>query len=462
MSTQVPPSRPPLKTSTLFFYGVADIPVMLALIPMAIWLSRFYTGDMGLGLSAVANIMLFARFFDVITDPLVGYLSDNTKSRWGRRKPWILASLPILMLGIYKIYLPPEGIGVWYLFSWMLVMWLGWTMLMIPYYAWAAELSNDYDERTRITGWRSVMGSVGGLLAQLIPLAALLLFQFGGTANVMTMLGIASFILIPICISLTLWKVPEYPEVKTPHVPFWPGLKMMWSNSPFRRLMLGYVLGSTGLAIVMPLYIFFVEFVLKANPANVVYMLIISSGAGLIGVPFWVWLSRHIGKHRAWISGFIFVAAASPMYLFLGEGDFWLMAPGIFLIGIGTGAFGALPNSMKADVIDLDTARSGQNRAAFFFSAWSLVTKAASSIGGWVALQLLAVFGFNALNGAENTPEALMGLRLTFAVIPSLFFVAAVLVIWNYPITKERQERIRIAIDKRQARRAQAALNLAE
>jgi Na+/melibiose symporter-like transporter len=105
-------------------------------------------------------------------------------------------------------------------------------------------------------------------------------------------------------------------------------------------------------------------------------------------------------------------------------------------------------------VIDLDTARSGENRAAFFFSAWSLVTKMASSLGGWLALQALALFGFDAANGAQNTPEALMGLRLTFAVLPPIVFVIAAGVIWGYPITKERQERIRAAIDRREARRA--------
>ena len=75
-----------LTNRSLFFYGLADLPVMLTTIPMAIWLSRFYTGDMGLGLAAVANIMLISRLFDVITDPIVGYLSDHTRSRWGRRR----------------------------------------------------------------------------------------------------------------------------------------------------------------------------------------------------------------------------------------------------------------------------------------------------------------------------------------------------------------------------------------
>lgn len=451
-----------LSRSTLFCYGLADLPVMLAIIPMSIWLSRFYTGDMGLGLSAVANIMLFARLFDVITDPLVGYLSDHTKSRWGRRKPWMLASLPFLMLGIYKVFIPPEGIGIWYLFTWMMVMWLGWTMLMIPYYAWAAELSTDYDERTRITGWRAVMGSLGGITAQLIPFLALVIFGFGGTANVMTMLGVASLILMPVCIGITLMRVPEFPEIQAPAVPLFSGLKIMWRNGPFRRLLLGFVLASTGLAIVMPLYIFFVEFIVEEPAANVPFMVIISSMAGFIGIPFWVWLSKRIGKHRAWIGGFILLAAISPMYLFLGPGDFWLMVPGIVIAGLGTGSFSALPNSMKADVIDLDTARSGKNRAAFFFSAWSLVTKLASSLGGWVALQSLALFGFDASNGAQNTPEALMGLRLTFAVLPAVIFVIAAAVIWRYPITKERQERIRAAIDRRTARRAALAAGPAD
>jgi GPH family glycoside/pentoside/hexuronide:cation symporter len=446
-----------LTRATLFCYGLADLPVMLAIMPMSIWLSRFYTGDVGLSLSSVANIMLLARLLDIVTDPLIGYLSDHTRTRWGRRKPWIAASVPFLMLGIYKIFLPPDGIGATYLFGWMTVMWLGWTMLMIPYYAWAAELSTEYDERTRITGWRAVMGSVGGMSAQLIPFIALVAFGFGGTSNVMHMLGIASLIMIPICVGVTLYAVPEAHHTEPVSVPVLKGLRIMWRNGPFKRLLLGFVLSSTGLAIVMPLYIFFVEFIVEEPPEHVPYMVLISSCTAFIGIPFWVWLSKFVGKHRAWIGGFIVVAAVSPMYLFLGPGDFWWMTPGIIIIGIGTGSFQALPNSMKADVIDLDTARSRQNRAAFFFASWSLVTKLASSLGAWLSLQALALFGFDASNGAQNTPEALMGLRLTFAVLPALIFVVAALVMWSYPITRERQARLRAAIDRRNARLATPA-----
>jgi len=179
-----------LKNSTLFFYGLADFPVMLAVMPMMLYLNKFYATDVGISLIDLANILLFARIFDLITDPLVGYLSDHTRTRWGRRKPWVVASLPFLMLGIYKVYLPPDGADIWYLVTWLMVMWLGWTMLMIPYYAWGAELSTDYDERTRVTGWRAALGSFGSLLSITIPAVAVLWFNVDGIAGIMNLTGI--------------------------------------------------------------------------------------------------------------------------------------------------------------------------------------------------------------------------------------------------------------------------------
>ena len=144
------------------------------------------------------------------------------------------------------------------------------------------------------------------------------------------------------------------------------------------------------------------------------------------------------------------LAGFSLVYLWLGPGDFWLMMPFIFVMGFATGAFQALPNSMKADVIDLDTSLTGENRAALFFSAWSLVMKMASSVGSWLALQSLAWFGFDAANGAQNTPEALFGLRLTIGILPASIFVLAVLVVWRYPITREKQRRVREQIRQQQ------------
>ena len=129
-------------------------------------------------------------------------------------------------------------------------------------------------------------------------------------------------------------------------------------------------------------------------------------------VPFWVKLSKRIGKHRAYIASFFVIACAHPFYLLLGEGDFWWMLPITVATGFAAGGFSqTLPNSMKADVIDLDTAASGENRAAQFFSAWSFAQKATASIGAAIAMFGLALFGFDAAPEAANGPEELFGLR---------------------------------------------------
>lgn len=444
-----------LKNSTLFLYGLSDLPVMLATMPMLLYLNKFYASDVGISLMALANILLLARLFDLVTDPLVGYLSDHTRTRWGRRKPWMVASVPFLMLGIYKTFLPPEGADIWYLATWIFVMWLGWTMLMIPYYAWGAELSSDYDERTRITGWRAALGSVGSLLSITIPVIAVMWFGVEGIAGIMHITGITVVILIPLAVGATVLTVKDEPNTVAPALQVFDGLKVMLRNGSFRWLAFAFLLTQIGLAVLMPLNAFYVVSVLEEPEASIPKLMFFTFTIGLLAIPLWVAVSKRIGKHRAWISGLLSMVAVSPIYLFLGPGDFMLMAPFALLSAIGTGAFVALPNSMKADVIDIDTARTGENRAAMFFSAWSLVIKGASSIGGSIGLWTLSYLGFDASPGAVNTPEAIMGLKYTYALMPTAIFMIAGVVIWNYPITRERQQRIRAAIDRRDARRAQ-------
>ena len=447
----------PLQKKTLFFYGLSDAPVMLASFPMMLYMNKFYATDMGIDLAALATILLLARIFDLVTDPLVGYLSDHTRSRWGRRKPWMFASIPLLMIGIYKIFLPEPGVDIWYVAGWLLVMWLGWTMLMIPYYAWGAELSKDYDERTRVTGWRAAMGSIGMVLSIVIPLVAVVFFNLEGIAGIMKITGIAVLILIPLGIGLTLLMVKESPQISVPSIQAFDGLKIMMKNGLFRRLVLAFTLSTMGLSILMPLNAFYVVSVLQAPETYIPILMFFTTIIATLAIPMWVKVSDKIGKHRAWTAGLMVVLVVSPTYLFLGPGQFMFMVPFALVSAIGTGAFQTLPNSMKADVIDIDTAKTGENRAAMFFSSWSLATKAAGSIGASLGLYALSLMGFDASANAENSEQAIMGLKYSYAILPAVMFVLAGLIVWNYPLSRERQKRIRGAIDRREVRRAASA-----
>lgn len=438
----------PLKKKTLFYYGLTDLPVSMAMFPVLVFIPKFYAGDLGVSFVVMGTILFLVRVSDVFTDPFFGYITDRYPTPWGRRRFWIALSTPIMMLAIYQLFLPPEGAGAWHLGIWMFVLSIATTMMIIPYYAWAAELSADYNERSKITGVRSMMGVLGSLTAQLAPAAALLFFGLGGSSVVLQIVGITMLVIMPICVFFTVTKVPEPTTYVSSVMPIKDGLKLMFSNKPFLRLILAFMVSSTALAITTPLYLFFITYVLHEE-AKAIYMLTFFYLANMSGVPFWVWLSSKIGKHRAYVSCFAMIGLAHPFYLFLGEGDFWYMLPITLVTGFAAGGFAALPNSMKADVIDLDTLRTGENRAALFFSTYSFTAKLAGSLGGSIGLFGLAFIGFNSLTPELNSEDQLFGLSFLFAMFPSVFYLAACAIAWGYPITEEKHIELRQELEAR-------------
>lgn len=437
-----------LKRRTLFYYGLTDLPVSMSLFPVLVFLPKFYTGDMAVPLALAGTIMLAVRISDVITDPFFGYITDRFPTPWGRRRFWIALATPIMMLAIYQLFLPPAGAGAWHMGIWMFVLSIATTMMLIPYYAWAAELSPDYNERSRITGVRSMMGVVGSLAAQLAPAGALLFFGIGGSSTVLEIVGITMLVIMPICVYLTVTRVPEPTEYIASATPIMEGLKLMVSNKPFLRLIIAFMVSSTALSITTPLYLFFITYVLHEEE-KAIYMLTFFYLANLSAVPFWVWLSSKIGKHRAYVGSFTLIGLAHPFYIFLGAGDFWYMLPITIVTGFAAGGFHALPNSMKADVIDLDTLKTGENRAALFFSTYSFTAKLSGSLGGSIGLFALAFIGFNSVAPELNTPVQLFGLKFLFAMFPSVFYLTACAIIWNYPITEERHSELRRELEEK-------------
>ncbi len=443
-----------LSNKVLFYYSLADLPVTMSIFPVIVFIPRFYSNDMGIAVATVGTIMLLSRVFDVMTDPMMGYLSDHTRSRWGRRKPWIALSVPVMMLSVYQLFLPPEGAGAGHLLLWSMLLSIGTTLMLIPYYAWGAELSPDYSERSRITGARSMAGVLGSFTAQAMPALALLLFGIGGSAAVLEIVGYTMLVIMPLCVAITLAGTPDAKVPVRSNLPIMKGIGLMVRNRPFLQLVAAFTVGSIGLNITTPLYLFFIADVLDAE-AQAIYMLAFFYMANLLSVPLWVMLAQRIGKHRAYLVSFVIISGAHPFYMLLGPGDFWYMLPITLVTGFAAGGFGAaLPNSMKADVIDLDHLQSGENRAALFFSSWSFVQKLVASLGTAIAMFGLALVGFQ--SGKDNGEEEMLGLRLLFSTLPSIFYLLAAAIVWSYPITAERHAEIRAALDAREREQAES------
>ncbi|MCP5183014.1 MAG: MFS transporter [Pseudomonadales bacterium] len=441
-------SHKPLSKRTLFYYGLADMPIQMASIPVAAYVPNYYGADLGVSLAAVGTILLLSRAFDAVTDPLIGWLSDRTHTRWGRRRVWMALSVPLLMISVYKLFMPEPPVTPGYLLFWLVVLWAGWTMLFIPYYAWAAELSPDYNERTRITGWRSSLGLAANVLSMLVPAFAIFLFGYGGSKETLLLIGTMMLVLLPITVGLTIWKVPESGDYVPARMPVISGLKLMWNNHAFRRLMLAFFVNQLGSSISTALIVFYIRGVLQEEQNSIV-QLSTFYGFNLLGIPFWVKYAGILGKHRAWCVALAIFSVLMLYYLLLGPGDFLYMLPVTAITGFLGGAFWVIPNSMKADVIDVDRLESGEDRAAWFFAVWSFATKVALAVGPWLALLLLAAIGFNPHPGADNGEDAMLGLKLLFVFGPATGFLLSAIIAWGYPLTETKHREVQAALAAR-------------
>ncbi|NBC33782.1 MAG: MFS transporter, partial [Alphaproteobacteria bacterium] len=159
----------PLAIWRLIAYGAPALPLAALTLPAYVYLPRFYAQDVGLGLAVVGLVLLFARIWDVLTDPLIGVLSDRTPVRLGRRRTWVLVGTPLVMVAVWYLLVPAPGAGWPYLLGWSLVLYLGWTMVILPLTAWGAELSGNYHERTRIAGFREGAVLLGTLVVLALP-----------------------------------------------------------------------------------------------------------------------------------------------------------------------------------------------------------------------------------------------------------------------------------------------------
>lgn len=440
-----PAAKKPLPRSTLFFYGLSDMPIQMAAIPVASFLPNYYSSDLGLSITAVGTIWLIARFFDAVTDPLMGWVSDRTRTRLGRRRIWMVAAVPLLMLAIWKLFMPEPPVDEAYLLTWLIMLWTGWTMLFIPYYAWAAEMSGDYNERTRITGWRAWIGMAANVVSKLVPVIAFAVFDYGGVEATLWLIGTMTIVLLPITVGLTVTMVPEPKHFVPARMPLLQGLRIMWGNGPFKRLLIAFFVNQLGSAISTALVVFFIRNVLE-DDSNSITMLLVFYVANLIGIPFWVRVSERYGKHRTWAFALTAFGCCQCGYLFLGAGDFLWMAPIMAMTGFLGGTFNALPNAMKADVIDIDSLETGEDRAAIYFAVWSFAIKVALSIGPALALWILALTGFSAQNPTE---EGLTGLKILYVLGPAAGFTLAAMIVWNHPLTPQRHKEIRAQLESR-------------
>ncbi len=430
---------PAIPLGVLAAYGGLALPMAAGFIALQVIVPTFYAQALGLSLSAVGGILLLARLWDMVTDPLVGFLSDRTPTRFGRRKVWILASAPLIAASIWFLFNPGDQASNRYLLLCAMAIYTAGTMALVPMNAWGAELSSNYHQRSRVAGSRVVFG-LGGTM-----LALLLIDNSSNAALQSSLTAIGTLVLVGLALTVptAMRWVPDDSKARPEGNNLQGAWRLLITPSPFRRLLFAFLLNGVANAIPATLFLLFVTHVLQspelAGPVLFLYFL-----CSAVSVPFWVAVARRFGKHQTWCAAVSMACVFFAGAPFLGAGDtIWYVA---IVVGTGLmiGADLALPSAINGDLIEWDAHENGQQRPGLFFALWGTASKLAFALAVGLVFPLLDIIGFDA--AASNSTEDIRALAILYGGPSILFKLAAVALMHNFPIDEAEHGRIRNAL----------------
>ncbi len=468
------------KTKLLAFAGPAA-PISAMGLPLAVYIPPFYAQQVGLGVTIVGIIFMVTRLWDMVTDPVLGLVSDKFTTRWGRRRIWIVLSVPVMVLCTWMVFMPDAGVGAGYLLFWMVLMYVGWTLLTISHMSWGAELTPDYHERSLVQSAREIALLSGMIFVLTLPaIAAFLLSDesvshwlvmqyqaglgqggvrewLGGIAGMLTpdnipqvqvaSMGWFVIIFLPLTVLFAVWRVPERKSLPVRSTPWRDVLTVLAKNEGLRRILITDIASGISTGVVASLFLFLARDALKLSDGVSSLLLLGYFLSGVIFIPVMLFIARRIGKHRTLAFSNLFNACTIPFILIVPEGNPWIALVCWVLFGINLGANSFLTRSIMADVADHDTVESHNQRTGLFFALLTMTYKAGYAVALGVSYIVLEWIGYTP--GGENSEWTLDILRNIYVWPPVVLGVVAAVAIWRYPIDEARQVENRRILEAR-------------
>jgi GPH family glycoside/pentoside/hexuronide:cation symporter len=424
---------------------------------------------LGMDPALLGIVVMLWRVWDAVSDQVMGNISDNARTRWGRRRPFIVAGAVLTALTMPVIWWVPSGWGEWPMFAWLLLsgilFYTSFSIWAMPYYSLQLEMSPDYNERTNITAYRAYAQQFAQLAAGwILALAALPFFSRlpGGKpdlANGMRYLSLGLAVatlglgLLPGLFVQERYYAKE--ASKQAKQPLWLGLKQTLATRPFLWLLsiafskvFGFALVGTLGFYVNAYYVCRGNLLLAATISGAIGTVLFAPN--LLAIPICTWIANRWDKCTL-----LYVIAASGIlgslliYPFVTPVHPWLQViPAIFMGPLGLGLWLVIP-SMQADVADYDELRGGKRREGSFSAVFSWTFKATAALTGALGGILLTVTGFKASTGAAQPPHVLENLKLLQIWLPVVFLVFCLFAISRYPLSRERMREIRAQLEAR-------------
>ncbi len=436
-------------------YGFGDTGFSLTSTIVAAYFAIFLTDVVGIAPGIAAIAIFIGRTWDYINDPLFGYLSDRTRTRWGRRRPFLLfGAIPFALCFLLMWYRPPlenqVALAVYYAFAYLLFD-MSATLVYMPYYALTPELTSSYDERTSLTAFRMFFSILGSLVAFTVPLLIIDSFQPQNAGNVFTMgLVFAAISAIPLLVAFAGTRErKEFSELKQPGVK--ESLKAAFKNRPFIFGMIIFLLTWVSVDILQTTLLYFIKYVVKREASSDLIMAVIFITAICL-LPFWNWAAKKWNKRVAYSAGIAFWAIVQIFLVFFSPNTPLALLLGLcVLAGVGVSAAHVLPWSILPDAIEWDEWNTGERHEGMFYSLVTLAQKVASSITIPLILMILQLTGYQP-NAAVQPASALLGIRFAIGPIPALLLCGGITFAILYPLNRESHQKLVQDLEERRAK----------
>jgi len=433
-------------------YGVGDAGINLADTVVGLLFAIFLTDVVGLRPGLAALAVFLGRTSDYINDPLIGYISDRTRTRWGRRRPFLLwGALPFALAYILLWWHPPIESQLWLAIYYGVAFILydtTATVLYMPYFALTPELTSDYDERTTLTTYRMAFSIIGGMIAFVVPLAIIGNIGPENASRIFAVgAGVAFISILPIfVVFFGTRERAEYQQQEEPKLK--ESILSAIKNKPFVFALGIFMMTYAALDIVQSTLLYFLKHRMNLEEqGDLIFGLLFV--AALISLPFWEWAARRWNKQKAYIGGMIFLGI-----MVIGLGIIrpeWGLPATLVLgaaAGIGLGAIQVLTWAMIPDTVEWDELQTGKRHEGMYYSLVALGRKVASSLA--MPMVLLVLEWTNYTAAATTQPNsAITGIRLLIGPIPALFLAGGIILALVYPLNREKFAEVRQQLAQR-------------
>jgi GPH family glycoside/pentoside/hexuronide:cation symporter len=438
--------RAKLSSRDKWIYGSGDFGFSITNTIRNVYLALFLTDVIGVAPKVAALAFFVGSTWDYVNDPIIGYISDRTRTRWGRRRPFLLFGALPFAASFCLLWWKPllDGslaLGIYYAVAFALFDTAA-TFVYMPYYALTPELTDDYDERTALTSYRMFFSILGGLLAFTVPLWIVGGFQPDHADRVLLM-GAIFGVVAALPLLLVFWDTRERPEfmVRKQTTDLRQSIALTWKNRPFIFGLGLFLFNGVTMSILEVVLLYYIKYVVLHEAESDIIMATIFVVA-IVALPLWVWISNRLNKRWAYISGISFLAAVLLVLSSLTpETGFPFIIGLSVLAGIGMSAMHVLPWAILPDAIEHGELQNGERQEGLFYSQITLAQKVASSIAIPLVLLVLDNSGYVA-NSASQPPSAIAGIRFVSGPVPAITICLGILFTLLYPLGREKHHEI--------------------